>query len=359
MHLEGMAGELSFENPEFLWLAPLALFVAWWWGRRSRPALRFSDVSRFGPRPGRRATAARRGSPALRGLACLLLVVACAGPRRPDLVTQLPAKGIALVVALDVSGSMGAEDVVWTPNTPPVSRLEAARRALKLFLAGGAAPDGTAFDPRPGDAVGLVAFAAVPETVCPATLNHSVLFKVADALQPKGGADAGTNIGDSLAEAVIRLDAADQKSRVLILLSDGEHNILKEDVRDAQRPGIDRTLKPREAAQLAANLGVRVYTIDAGGDPPLGAPPDAVAQRFAGRKALKDVAEMTGGKSFQATSGAELLAAYREISLLEKTDDRAPIYRRYFDYYAWCAGAALVLLLSAHALDRTAWRTMT
>ncbi len=130
-------------------------------------------------------------------------------------------------------------------------------------------------------------------------------------------------------------------------------------MRDAKRPGIDRTLKPREAAQLAANLNVKVYTIDAGGDPPSNAPPEAAAQRLAGRKALKDVAEMTNGKSFQATSGTELLAAYREISLLEKTGTDAPIYRRYFEDYKWCAAVAVVLLLLAHTLDRTLWRTVT
>ncbi len=264
-------------------------------------------------------------------------------------------------MALDVSGSMGTEDVAWNPGSPPVSRMEAARRALKLFLAGGDAPDGTPFDPRPGDSVGLVAFAAVPQTVCPLTLNHSVLFKVADGLQPKGGIDAGTNIGDSLAEAILRLDAVKNpnKGRVLILLSDGEHNVFKEDVPDAKRPGIDRTLRPREAAQLAANLNIKVYTIDAGGEPPPGATAEMIEQRKGGQQALKDVADMTKGKSFRVTSGSELLAAYREISLLEKGPEKAPIYREYFEDYKWFAAAALVLLVVTHALDRTLWRTVT
>ncbi len=352
---------LSFTNPDFLWLAPLAMVVAWWWRRRSRPALRFSDVNSFGTRTGRKASLAGWAGPALRGLACLCLIVACAGPRTPDLKTQLPAEGIALVMALDVSGSMGTADVTWNPDSPPVSRMEAARRTLKLFLAGGEAPDGTKFDSRPGDSVGLVAFAAVPQTVCPLTLNHSVLFKVADGLQPRSGIDAGTNIGDSLAEAIIRLDAVDdpKKARVLILLSDGEHNVFKEDVPDAKRPGIDRTLRPREAAQLAANLNIKVYTIDAGGELPQGATPEMIAQRNAGRKAMKDVAEMTNGKTFHATNGTELLAAYREISTLEKGPEKAAIYRRYFEYYAWFAVASLVLVLLAHSLDRTLWRAVT
>ena len=348
-----MPWSLSFAHPQFLWLLPLAALVAWW-ARRTRPALRFSDVTRFSQRTGVRAAFAVWGGAALRTLACVALVLACAGPRRPDLQTRLPAEGIAIMMAIDVSGSMATPDVMWNSGSPPVTRLEAARRAFKLFIGGGEA-DGIRFDTRTGDAVGLIAFAAVPQTACPLTLNHSVLFKVVDALEPKGGTDAGTNIGDALGEAVSRLDAATEKrAKVLILLSDGEHNVFNEDIPDAKRPGIDRTLKPREAAQLAANLGIRVYTIDTGGAPT----PDTLEQRRAGRASLKAVAEMTDGRSFAATSGAELLAAYREISALEKSEERAPIYRRYFEYYWWCAAAALVFVLAAHLLDRTAWRVV-
>ncbi len=351
---------LSFADPAFLWLAPLAALVPWWWLRRPRPALRFSDAARFAGRAGRRAALARWGGAAARGLAGLALVLACAGPRTPDLRTRLPAEGIAVMMAIDVSGSMETDDVAWAPGAPPVTRLEAARRAFKLFVGGGEAPDGTTFEPRPGDAVGVIAFAAVPQTACPLTLNHSVLFKVVDDLASKAGPDAGTNIGDAVAEAVERLDAVKAgKRKVLILLSDGEHNVFKEDDPGAKRPGIDRTMKPREAAQLAANLGVRVYTIDTGGDPPPGAAPDAAARRRDGREALRRVAEMTGGQSFAATSGSELLAAYREISALEKVPEKAPSYRRHFEYYAWCAAAALVLLLATHALERTRWRVVT
>ena len=355
-----MPFSFSFANPEFLWLTPLAVAVALWWSLRPRAAMRFSDVTRFAGHTGRRASVTRWGGALLRGLACLALVLACAGPRRPDLQTRLPAEGIAVMMAVDVSGSMATPDVVWNSNSPPVTRLEAAKSAFKLFVGGGEAPDGTTFDPRPGDSIGLVKFAAVPQTVCPLTLNHSVLFKVVDGLEPRGGVDAGTNIGDALGEAIERLDAVKtkRKAKVLILLSDGEHNIFKEDTPDAKRPGIDRTMKPREAAQLAANLGIRIYTIDSGGEPPAGATPEVVKQRLAGRAALNKVAEMTGGRSFSATSGTDLLAAYREISTLEKEEIKAPIYRRYYEYYGWCAGFALVLLLAAHALDRTLWRVV-
>src|SRR5262249_40066716 len=160
----------------------------------------------------------------------------------------------------------------------------------KLFVAGGDAPDGTTFEPRPTDQIGLVTFAVLPQTACPLTFNHSVLLRVVDGLEPKAGLDAGTNVGDALAEGLIRLDrGAGDGRKVLILRSDGEHNV--------SRRGRAAPLKPRPAAQLAANLGVKVYTIDAGSEPPLGAPPEQVDQRRVGRETLQSVATMTGGRS--------------------------------------------------------------
>ncbi|HJZ54090.1 MAG TPA: VWA domain-containing protein [Gemmataceae bacterium] len=342
-----MVRMLRFANPEFLWLAPIAVLVGWWWARRRRPALRYADTRLFAGLPTGRARRAKWGGVALRGLAALSLVVACAGPRRPDLQTRLPAEGVAIVLVLDVSGSMGTADAPWEPGRPPVTRLEAAKRAFKLFVAGGDAPDGTHFEPRPSDQIGLVTFAVLPRTACPLTLNHSVLLRVSDAQEPKLGLDAGTNIGDALGEGLIRLEAAGERRKVLILLSDGEHNVADED-----------TWKPLQSAQLAVSLGVKVYTIDAGGDPPPGAPSEVVAQRRAGQETMQKVAAMTGGQSFAASSGTELLAAYKEIDTLEKTRVQSYQYRRYYEYYPWCAAAAIVLLLAAHLLDRTRWRAV-
>jgi Ca-activated chloride channel family protein len=178
-----------------------------------------------------------------------------------------------------------------------------------------------------------------------------VLLKVAEAQEPRSGLDTGTNVGDAVAEGVIRLDrGGGDRRKVLIMLSDGEHNASKEGERNP--------LTPRQAAQLAANLQVKVYTIDAGGTPPADAPADAVAQRTAGREALKAVADITGGRTFAASNGAELLAAYREISGLEKAKVETFQYRRYHDHTPWAAGLAAVLLALAHLLDRTRWRVL-
>ncbi|MBA4066962.1 MAG: hypothetical protein C0501_25290 [Isosphaera sp.] len=339
----------TFAAPEFLYLLPLALLVAWWWAWRRRPAVRFSDLSLFGGATGGRARRAVWGGAALRGLACAALVLACAGPRLPDERTRLPAEAIAVMMVMDVSDTMSGK-VAWAPGEPEVTRLEAAQRAFRLFVAGGRSPDGTTFDPRPSDQVGLVALASVPQTVCPLTLNHSVLLKVADGLKPTPpGADAGTNVGDAIAEALIRLEAArGPKTRVLILLSDGQHFPNEVNTTGA--------LKPRAAAQLAANLGYPIYTIDAGPDPPPGAPPDDVRRQ--GRETLRQVAEMTGGRAFTATAGADMLAAYKQIDGLARSPVAAYQYRRYFEFSGWCAAAAVVFLLAAHVLDRTAWRTV-
>jgi len=341
----------GFAAPEFLWLAPLALPLAWWWAKRRRPAVRYSDLRLVADLTGDRPARARWGGALFRGLAFAALVVACAGPRTPDERTRLPTEGIAIVLALDVSGSMTEKDAPWVPGEPPLTRLDAAKRSFRLFVAGGDAPDGTRFEPRDTDAIGLVAFAVVPQTVCPLTLNHSVLLKVAADQEPRTILDAGTNVGDALAEGVIRLDrGGGDRRKVLIILSDGEHNVSKE--------GDRNPLTPRQAAQLAANLGVKVYTIDAGGAPPPDAAPEAAEQRAAGKEALRVVAEMTGGRTFAAPNGADLLAAYREISALEKTPILTFQYRRYFDHTPWAAGLAAGLLTLAHLLDRTRWRVL-
>jgi Ca-activated chloride channel family protein len=348
-HFDGMR-LVTFSHPQFLWLTPVAAVVVWWWVRRSWPALRFSDTSLFaGPR-GRRARLACWGGALLRGLTCLALVLACAGPRLPDERTRLPADAVAIVMVMDVSNSMEAM-VPWAVGQPPIKRLEAARRAFKLFVEGGDAPDGTKFEPRPSDQIGLIALYRIPELVCPLTLNHSVLLKMADELEPKFGIHAGTNIGDAIALATIRLEATSgAKTKVIILLSDGEHIQTRE--------GKDAELMPRPAAQLTANLNYKIYTIDAGGEPAAIADPQARADRELGRQALKDVAEMTGGRAFDPTDGTGMLAAYKEIDDLERVKVEAPLYRRYFEFYWWCSAAALVCMLSVHMLERTFWRVV-
>src|SRR5262249_33135264 len=146
---------LRFAAPEFLLLVPLTLFFALWWGRRRRPALRYPDVTLVAGLPIGKANWARWGGTLLRGLALMALVLAVAGPRTPDLRTRLPADGIAIALVLDVSGSMAAPDYAVSPGSPPMTRLDAAKQAFQLFVAGGDAADGTHFAGPPPHHIAL------------------------------------------------------------------------------------------------------------------------------------------------------------------------------------------------------------
>jgi Ca-activated chloride channel family protein len=328
---------IGFASPELLALAPLAPLVAWRAVRRRRPALRFPDLGGFDGLPRGRAARAVWGGATLRGLALLLLAVAAAGPRTPDERTRLPA----VALALDVSGSMGEPDYPAGPGAPPTTRLAAAKRVFRLFVEGGDAGDGVPFPGRPADQLGLVTFAAVPRTACPLTLDHAALLAILDRQDPRDGVDAGTNVGDGIAEALLRLDAAGPRAKVLVLLSDGEHNA-----------GSGGALTPRQAAQLAANLGVPVYAVDCGGDPD----PGHSEQRDAGRAVLQSVAKLTNGRYLPAADAPGLRAAVREIDALTRTPAETFRYRRYHDHGRGFALAGIGLLALVQTLERTRWR---
>lgn len=334
---------IDFAHPKLLSLLPLAAILGAVWLRRHRPAFRYSDLRLFADLPtGKRAVQAKWIGAVARGVIISLLILAAANPRTPDLRTRIPTEGIAIILALDISGSMATPD--FGPVGGMISRLEAAKASFRLFVTGGTTESGHHFPGRPKDQLGLVTFAAIPRTVCPLTLNHSVLLQVLDAQQPRTGIDAGTNIGDAIAEGVIRLDAAGQdRAKVLLVLSDGEHNV-------GSRP--DGPLSPRQAAQLAANLKIPVYTIDCGGVPSA----DSHEQRLAGREILADVAHMTGGRFFTADNAAAFDTVYQHIDELHPDTIVTFRYRRYQNYGPWCGCAAIVVLLLLTVLEHTIWR---
>lgn len=332
------ASMAPFAEPRWLLLAPLSLVAAAVVARRRKPALRYPSLALLRGLPRGRSRRAVVGPAVLNTLAVLLLIAAAAGPRRPDLATRVPAVGVSIVLVLDVSGSMATPDFPLA-GQPDATRLGAARQAFRQFVEGG-----PGFPGRPDDAVALVTFAALPRTVCPLTLNHSVLLKLLDLERPRVGPDAGTNIGDALAEAIARLDGDDGRRKVVVLLSDGEHNATA-----------DGALKPRQAAQLAKSLGVPVYAIDCGGDA-AGATADERQQRDAGRVTLESVARMTGGRCFAANDGEGVRAACREIDALERQPRDAFRYRRYHNDARWYALAAAAILSLTFALTQTRWR---
>jgi Ca-activated chloride channel family protein len=354
---------IQFANPVFLLLTLLAPLLMWRLLVGKRTALRY-PVGRFlSTLPVGRARVAHWGGALLRTLAFVLLAIALAGPRTPDLHTRIDAEGVAIVMLVDVSGSMATRDFDWHGDS--ISRLDAVKRVFRLFIAGGAGSDATldggdarSFQGRPTDAIGLVVFATRPRTACPLTLSHSVLLRLLDDEKPRSvPGESETNISDAVTLGLRRLQSAGSRHKVLVLLTDGEHNV----------PNPRSDWAPRQAAQIAASLGVPIYTIDAGGG--VGsAEPDADSVEGGGDSSplvrqravetLEDVAKITHGQYYRAGDTAGLLDACQALDRLERTDVESYQYRRYHEGYPWFAGTALLLFTAALGLDFTLWRRL-
>jgi Ca-activated chloride channel family protein len=238
-----------------------------------------------------------------------------------------------------------------------MTRLDAVKRVFRLFVEGGAGtdplPDGTApaaFQGRPTDLIGLVTFATRPDTACPLTLSHSVMLRQLDAERPRSvPGESETNLSDAIALGLHRLQSAGPRRKVLVLLTDGEHNVV--------HPQSGWT--PRQAAQVAGSLGVPIYTIDAGGTlavPEAGAKETDTLLRTTAIQTLEDLARISRGRYFAAHDTSALLAACRDIDALERADIQSFQYRRYHEGYPWFGLASFVLFCGALVLEVTVWR---
>jgi Ca-activated chloride channel family protein len=332
---------------------PLALLLLlgvppliWCWLRLDRGALRYPDTGSLRALPRGRSTLARRGGALLRAAALGLLTVGLAGPRWPDVGSRIPTEGIALAMMVDVSGSMAETDFTWQGEK--ISRLDAVKKVFHLFVAGGAGPGGERLEGRGNDLISLVGFGTRPETVCPLTLNHAVLLQLLDAEQPRVALEGQTNIGDAIAWGLYGLRSAGPRRKVMILLTDGEHNVPPP------------ALKPRQAAQLAGNLGVPIYVIDAGGDAPAAAEAataeQSAADRVSARKTLQEVAKISGGSAFESRDGKSLLEACERIDRLERQRIESFQYRRYHEGFVWFGLASFLCWVVVLALEATVWR---
>jgi len=307
---------LSFEfaNKYFLLflilLVPLAwAYRSWVWKRRR--SIRFSDLGTV-RRVNRRWSRYQAHVPfALRLLALAFLIAAMARPRSGVTYEDISSEGIDIVLTVDVSSSMLAEDLKRGS-----SRLEVAKKVVADFISR-----------RRHDRIGLVAFAAKAITRCPPTLDYRILDSQLDQLQI-GSIEDGTAIGVALASSVNRLRNSKAKSRVIVLLTDGMNN----------RGEID----PLTAARVAEAEGLKVYTVGVG---TRGMAPVPVKDAF-GRtryqqvpveideKVLQEIASMTGGKYYRATDARELENIYQQIDTLEKTKIEVREYRRFKELFA-------------------------
>jgi Ca-activated chloride channel family protein len=339
----------EFARPAWLFLALAVPPLLWWWLRQRRAALRYSDTTILTELPaGRRRLASWLG-PLLRVAALLLLIVALAGPRWADAGSRMSTEGIAIEILVDVSGSMAEKDFEWGKQR--ISRLDAVKKVFQLFVKGGEAPGGERLDGRPNDLIGLITFATRPKSVCPLTLSRDVLLELLRAEQPRTiPEESRTNIGDAIAWGVDDLLKARPRRRIIILFTDGEHNVGPP------------ALKPRQAAQLAASQGIPIYTIDAGGETAGGEAEGEDRTRSAEDRAravkmLQSISseKLTKGKYFRAQDTRALIEVCRDIDRLERQQIESFQYRYYYEGFAWFGLAGLLLLLSVHTLEWTLW----
>lgn len=263
----------------------------------------------------------------LRILALVLGIIALSRPQSTSKLREIQTEGIDIVITLDISGSMLAED--FRPN-----RLEAAKRITEKFI-----------DARENDRIGLVIFSARSFTQCPLTIDHSVLKNLLKQIK-SGLIEDGTAIGMGLATAVDRLRNSKAKSKVIILLTDGVNN-----------SGI---ISPLTASDLAKSMGIKVYSIGVG---TRGKAPYPMQTPFGiqyvnmdveiDEALLQNISRSTGGKYFRATNNKSLEEIYTEIDKMEKTKIDESIFTNYYDEFSPFVWTALIILALEFFLRNT------
>lgn len=325
-----------------LLLVPVLL----WLRRRQQctVAVRYSSIADLAALSPSLATRLRWILPCLRTLALVLCIIALARPQRGIEAMKVSSEGIAILMVVDISGSMAALDLQVDGRQS--SRLEAVKQTFRSFVQGGKNLLG-----RDGDLIGMVTFARYPDSVCPLTLDHDTLLSLLDQVEIVTlPAEDGTAIGEGIALGVERLKDSTATSRVLILLTDGVHNA--------------GDTEPRQAAQIAKALGIKIYTIGAGtrgvAMVPVRAPGgQTVLQRMRvdiDEAMLTEVATLTGGQYFRATDGAALQAIYSEIDRLEKSTNVTEQYQQYAELFPLVLLPGLGCLVLEVVLSNTRFR---
>ena len=343
-----MNGNLEFQYPWLLGLLALLPLYSFLQGRLGKlSALRFPSADIARAAGGAARAAVGRLMMFLRLFTVALCIVALAGPRFANDRTETQASGVDIMLALDLSWSMMALDM-GGPNER-VSRFDIASSVLEQFI-----------QKRPGDRMGLVVFSAVPYLASPLTLNHDWLIENLHRLHVGLIRDLGTAIGDAAADAAKRLkNIKDSKSRIIILLTDGDNN----------KGEID----PVPAAQLAAALGQKVYTIGIGIEQPCQWPLfdpgtgklkldphgnviNTITLQPANYDVLGKMAALSKAKFYRATNRRELASIYDDIDRLEKTEVKLRRFTTYRPLFQWPLLAAFGLFSLEMVLANTRFR---
>lgn len=329
---------MEFANKEYLLLLLLLIpYLIWYfmYRKKSEPTMQMSDTYayQFAPKSWRMRI---MGLPmVLRCLTYVLLVVVLARPQTHNAWDSKTVEGIDIMLAMDVSTSMLAEDL--RPN-----RMEAAKDVAREFISG-----------RPSDNIGLTIFAGEAFTQCPMTTDHASLLNLLQGVRTDIAASGlmsdGTAVGMGLANAVSRLKNSKAKSKVVILLTDGSNNM--------------GDLSPMTSAQIAKSLGIRVYTIGVGTNKVARYPmPVAGGVQYVNipveidTKTLSDIAAVTDGNFYRATNNQELKQIYRDIDKLEKSKMNVTKFSKRYEAYLPFAIAAFVALLLEILLRTTVLR---
>jgi Ca-activated chloride channel family protein len=335
-----------FAHPLWLLILPLIPALAMLRRTRERPAaLRYSDLRMVRGLPRSARLRLRWVPPALRLTTLALLVLAIARPQTGRALEIIRGKGVDIVMALDISGSMAALD--FEPQTLASSvepnRLGAAKQVIGEFIAR-----------RRYDRIGLVVFAREAFSQSPPTFDYSVLRRLLAEVElaPELGLDDGTAIGLGLAQAASMLTESDAKSRVIILLTDGVNNAGQID--------------PLTAAQAAAALDIKVYTVGAARpgqvpvpvDDPFFGPTTRLMESEIDEEILQQIADETGGLYFRAKDTAGLRQIYEQINQLEKSEVEVQVFTRYRELAVWLLMPALGLILLEMLLQNTLFRSL-
>ena len=329
----------SFANPWLLLLLLLLPILAWLKGRVGGTAgVTFSTtdlLAKIGRRQRNRAGAILAG---LVYLSLALFIVALARPQLGRVTTKVQATGVDIMLVLDVSRSMLAED--FTIGNRRANRIDAVKLVTEQFIRA-----------RPNDRIGLVAFAGRPYLVSPLTLDHDWLIRNLERLRI-GLVEDGTAIGSAIVAASNRLKDKEAKTKLIVLLTDGDNNAGK--------------VQPLTAAEAAKALGIRIYTIGAGTD---GEAPFPFQNAF-GRtiyrnvlvnfdeRILGEISAMTDGQYFRATDTNSLRSIFSEIDKLEKSKVEVERTTNYRELYHWVLIPALAILLLEILLSHTVWRRL-
>lgn len=326
---------ITFANPWcLLLLLIIPAIIAYYIYNRKRltAEIRFSSTKVFQEMPKSYKHYLRYLPLALHMLALAALIIAIARPQKSDSWSNQTTEGIDIVMSVDISSSMLAEDL--KPN-----RLRAAKKVATEFISS-----------RHNDNIGLVVFAGESFTQCPLTINHAELINLLNGIE-SGMIEDGTAIGSGLATAVNRIKDSKAKSKVIILLTDGSNN--------------RGQIAPSTAGEIAKSFGIRVYTIGVGTrgmapypfQTPYGVQYQDVEVDI-DEESLKNIAETTGGEYFRATDTKSLSSIYREIDKLEKTKIEVKEFSKKEELYHWFVLVLVVCLIGEITLRNTVFKSI-